>query len=238
MFVLSQYLLNASGMCKTQQILSYSIALGLILYSSIYLYLLFYNNDYLSIFNQFIIYIVVVDLLLSAFYYFNLQEDKNQQTKLQIRNDDKEKHQNTYESIHKYDSESDDDSESDEENESDEEDDDLVEQDLDIESQQYINNLIAQARLSENQRVLDLSPTQLNMEFQETEQERETEQEHEQEQEREQEREQEQENETNVGDENDSTINQDIEHIIDEVVTKKKATKRAPKKKAQQAPLV
>jgi hypothetical protein len=79
MFVVSQYLLNASGMCKnSQQISTYSIALGLILYSSIYLYILFYNNEYLSIFNKFIIYIVIVDLLLSAFYYFNLQGKSNE----------------------------------------------------------------------------------------------------------------------------------------------------------------
>lgn len=69
MFVVSQYLLNLSKVCTTsQQINTYSIALGLILYGSIYLYILFYNNEYLNIFNKFIIYVVGVDLLLSAFY--------------------------------------------------------------------------------------------------------------------------------------------------------------------------
>lgn len=138
MFVLSQYLLNASGMCKTQQILSYSIALGLILYSSIYLYLLFYNEEYLSIFNKFIIYIVVVDLLLSAFYYFNIQE-KNDAPKLQIKS--KEELDN--------DSDEEDDDEEIEYMTSDDED----EEQLDVDSQKYIDNLIAQARLSDQQRM-------------------------------------------------------------------------------------
>lgn len=64
-----------SGTCKNvNQISTYSIITGLILYASIYLYLLFYNDEYLSIFNKFLIYIIVVDLLLSTFYYFNLQK--------------------------------------------------------------------------------------------------------------------------------------------------------------------
>ena len=75
MFVISQYLLNLSGTCKNiNQISTYSIITGLILYASIYLYLLFYNNEYLNIFNKFIIYIIVIDLLLSTFYYFNIQK--------------------------------------------------------------------------------------------------------------------------------------------------------------------
>ena len=75
MFIISQYLLNLSGTCKNvNQISTYSIITGLILYASIYLYLLFYNDEYLSIFNKFLIYIIIVDLLLSTFYYFNLQK--------------------------------------------------------------------------------------------------------------------------------------------------------------------
>ena len=123
MFVLSQYLLNASGMCKTQQILSYSIALGLILYSSIYLYLLFYNDEYLSIFNKFIIYIVVVDLLLSAFYYFNLQE-KDDVPKLRVKTDKKSKVQEDEDT---------DDEDEDEEVEYESSDEDEYEEDLDEE---------------------------------------------------------------------------------------------------------
>ncbi len=53
MFLVSQYALEQSKVCKNvSQISTYSIALGLILYASIYLYLLFYNTEYLSIFNN------------------------------------------------------------------------------------------------------------------------------------------------------------------------------------------
>lgn len=75
MFVISQYILNKSGICKDiQQVSTYSIAVGLVVYSSIYLYVLFYNNKYLSVFNKFIMYIVIVDILLSIFYYFSIQK--------------------------------------------------------------------------------------------------------------------------------------------------------------------
>ena len=76
MFVISQYLLNASGSFKTMnQVSVYSIMTGLVLYTSIYLYLLFYSEEYVSIFNKFIIYVVVIDILLSIFYYFNMSRD-------------------------------------------------------------------------------------------------------------------------------------------------------------------
>ena len=71
MFILSQYILKQVKICNTNDITTYSIAIGLIIYTSIYLYLLFYNDEYLSIFNKFIIYIIAIDLLLSTFYYIN-----------------------------------------------------------------------------------------------------------------------------------------------------------------------
>lgn len=71
MFVISQFVLHKSNMCKFDNISTYAIASGLIVYASIYLYLLFYNNDYVSLFNKFVIYIIGIDLLLSTFYYFN-----------------------------------------------------------------------------------------------------------------------------------------------------------------------
>jgi len=66
MFILSQCILHKSNVSNVS---TYSIALGLVLYSCIYLYVLFYNPESISIFNKFIIYIVGVDLLLSTFYY-------------------------------------------------------------------------------------------------------------------------------------------------------------------------
>lgn len=222
MFVLSQYLLNASGMCKTQQILSYSIALGLILYSSIYLYLLFYNNEYLSIFNKFIIYIVVVDLLLSAFYYFNLQE-KKEAPRLKVK-------------ANKKDLPEDDESDDEEEDEDEDEleytsDDDDEEEQLDMDSQKYIDGLIAQARLSDQQRMSALMEHEDDTpELLETEQDEMEEQEEQTEQDNEKER-------SVASEQKDDDISQQIENIIDEVVTKKKPAKRAPKKKAQAPPV-
>jgi hypothetical protein len=81
MFVISQFALHKSNMCKFNNISTYAIASGLIVYASIYLYLLFYNNDYVSLFNKFIIYIIGIDLLLSTFYYFNTS--KKTQTQAQ-----------------------------------------------------------------------------------------------------------------------------------------------------------
>jgi hypothetical protein len=71
MFIVSQYLLHKTNVCSTDNISTYAIASGLVIYASIYLYLLFYNNEYLSLFNKFIIYIIGIDLLLSTFYVFN-----------------------------------------------------------------------------------------------------------------------------------------------------------------------
>lgn len=71
MFIVSQYLLHKTNVCRTDNISTYAIASGLVIYASIYLYLLFYNNEYLSLFNKFIIYIIGIDLLLSTFYVFN-----------------------------------------------------------------------------------------------------------------------------------------------------------------------
>lgn len=77
MFILSQYILKQVNICNMNDITTYSIAIGLIIYTSIYLYLLFYNDEYLSIFNKFIIYIIAIDLLLSTFYYLNNDSNTN-----------------------------------------------------------------------------------------------------------------------------------------------------------------
>ena len=131
MFVVSQYILNFSGMCTTsQQITTYSIALGLILYGSIYLYILFYNNEYLNIFNKFIIYIVGVDLLLSMFYYYNLQSSDKLIKQDDLDNESEEDDDPEYEETEP---DTEPDTDTDKENE---------------EAQQYIQNLIKQANLS------------------------------------------------------------------------------------------
>lgn len=212
MFVVSQYILNLSGMCTTsQQITTYSIALGLILYGSVYLYILFYNNEYLNIFNKFIIYIVGVDLLLSAFYYYNLQSSSD---KLVKGNEEVEVEDDS-------DSESEDD---DPEYESESEDDLDKEQD-DNETQQYIQNLIRQANLSNQPLVPDVLENQsIPLLVQEQEQEEHLPQE--QIPVFNQESEQPEQTETNV----ETDI--DIDNIIEEVASKKKGGRKPRKTQA------
>lgn len=91
MFIISHFILDQTKMLNIDHISSYAITIGMIVYASIYLYLLFYNNDYLSIFNKFIIYIIGIDLLLSTFYYFNSSNSKNthfSNNKLTSQNDE------------------------------------------------------------------------------------------------------------------------------------------------------
>lgn len=79
MFAISQVILNTTGAFKNiNQISTYSIITGLVLYASIYLYLLFYNEEYVNIFNKFVIYVIMIDLLLSIFYYFNIKKSQSQ----------------------------------------------------------------------------------------------------------------------------------------------------------------
>lgn len=69
MFIISQYFLSKSSVCYPSSVQIYSIALGIILYAAFYMYIMFYNNQYLGIFNKYIIYIVGADLLLSSVYF-------------------------------------------------------------------------------------------------------------------------------------------------------------------------
>lgn len=94
MFVISQFALHKSNMCKFNNISTYAIASGLIIYASIYLYLLFYNNDYVALFNKFIIYIIGIDLLLSTFYYFNTSKKPEPEQEPQSHNLNFEKNPN------------------------------------------------------------------------------------------------------------------------------------------------
>jgi hypothetical protein len=227
MFVVSQYILNLSGMCTTsQQITTYSIALGLILYGSVYLYILFYNNEYLNIFNKFIIYIVGVDLLLSAFYYYNLQSSD----KLVKENEESESE-----------SEDEDDPEYESEDEDEDEQDDKEEDDN--ETQQYIQNLIKQANLSK-QPLVPIIPLNNNVELEESipllvqqqqipvfnqeEQYEQVEPEH-----LELEPEQsEQPEQPEQPEQTEATVDNDIDNIIEEVASKKKGGRKPRKTQA------
>jgi hypothetical protein len=133
-FLISQYVLNSSGIfgLSSKETPVYSIALGLVLYGGIYLYILFYNNEYLTVYNKFVVYIVILDCLLSAFYY--LSNKNKEETDLNYDEDYKLEDFNL--------------SEIDEDNE---------EEDLEVETEvegdeeseeakDFINNLIKQAK--------------------------------------------------------------------------------------------
>jgi len=212
MLVVSQYILNLSGMCTSQQITTYSIALGLILYGSVYLYILFYNDEYLNIFNKFIIYIVGVDLLLSAFYYYNLQSSSD---KLVKENE-----------------EDDLDSESEDDPEYEESEDDNIDKEDDNETQQYIQNLIKQANLSK-QPLVPIIPLNNNIQLEDQPvflEEPQTQQQihvfNEQQSEPEQSEQPEQTEQT------ETNAETDIDNIIEEVISKKKSGRKPRKAQA------
>ena len=214
MFVLSQYIINAVGMGRgnTQ---TYSIALGLILYSSIYLYILFYNNDYLNIFNKFIVYIVIVDLLLSAFYYYSKQDtnddDADDDAEL-LETADTENENTEYTS------------------EITEDEDEKLDEELDEESQQYIENLINQAKMTELQRqsiskIEELEPELDEPELDEPELDLEPELD---------------EPELDLEPElvEDAEVAKEIEHIIEDISTKKRQKKTTKKVQAQSVAVI
>ena len=157
MFLISQYVINSSGLFpkETRKAPIYSIALGLVLYSSIYLYFLFYNNEYLTVFNKFIFYIIILDFLLSTFYYFSLQKDTNLiKNKIEIPT----KQIYDQENYNPSDSENDSENYSDSENEnySENENDSENDSELDQESQQFISDIIKK----ETKKELVLEPIQ------------------------------------------------------------------------------
>jgi CRISPR/Cas system CMR-associated protein Cmr5 small subunit len=63
-------------MCDHNSIPSYSIALGIVLYAGIYVYLLYNNSAVSYMFNKFLIYIVSIDLLLSTLYFYKSKPEK------------------------------------------------------------------------------------------------------------------------------------------------------------------
>lgn len=86
MFIISQVILKNLNICKHNNVSTYSIATGLVVYASIYLYLLYNNNDFLYLFNKFIIYIIGIDLLLSTFYHISNDKVKENNSDLNSDN--------------------------------------------------------------------------------------------------------------------------------------------------------
>ena len=81
MFLLSNYILRELHVDKPKNLLAlYSIAIGLIVYVSVYLYVLYYHKEQLPLFNNLLIYVLSLDLLLSgALYNQTNEKSKNEE---------------------------------------------------------------------------------------------------------------------------------------------------------------
>lgn len=71
MFVIANFTLKKGCLVKEKNIQTYSIAVGIVFYAAIYMYLLFSKSEFLAVFNRFVVYIIGVDLLLSALFFSN-----------------------------------------------------------------------------------------------------------------------------------------------------------------------
>jgi hypothetical protein len=70
MFLLSNFILRELDIKKPKNVLAmYSIVLGLVIYASVYLYILFYHKTSMPLFNNLLIYILSLDLILSGVLY-------------------------------------------------------------------------------------------------------------------------------------------------------------------------
>lgn len=70
MFIVSQTILKYTKLCPPGNRTTYSIALGLLAYATLYLYLLYTQHEFMSFFNKILIYVVGCDLLISTFLNF------------------------------------------------------------------------------------------------------------------------------------------------------------------------
>ena len=75
MFILTQYLLKnfLSSHISDNSLPTYTVVIGLVVYALFYSYFLMYNRELLPFFNKIIIYVIGIDLLVSAFYNYNIQ---------------------------------------------------------------------------------------------------------------------------------------------------------------------
>ena len=86
MFIISQYILRNTIFTSNDdisQLSSYSMTIGLLFYTSIYIYFLVKGGDTFKFFNKIIMYITGVDLLLSSFYYYNIQQSATRKLKIE-----------------------------------------------------------------------------------------------------------------------------------------------------------
>jgi FtsZ-interacting cell division protein ZipA len=74
MFTLAQ--LASRLYCKEKNT-TISITVGIVLYTAIYIYILFFKSEHLYIFNKFIVYVIGIDLVLSAFLLYRNEQKEN-----------------------------------------------------------------------------------------------------------------------------------------------------------------
>ncbi len=78
MISLIQYFLDLTTFCKLDNLLTYSLFFGVILYVLIYLYMILYEQEFLSNLSWWMISIVLIDLSIAILYYFSLdKKDKD-----------------------------------------------------------------------------------------------------------------------------------------------------------------
>ena len=74
MISLVQYLLDTGDVFKSSNLLTYSLFFGVILYVLVYLYMILYNQESLNTISWWIVPIILVDLVISFVYYYNLKK--------------------------------------------------------------------------------------------------------------------------------------------------------------------
>ncbi len=77
MFLFSQFLLHKTSKCDSTNIMNYTIPIGISFYTIIYGYLMYSSPTELSIMNNFLIYIFIIDLVLSLLYYYHIGGGKS-----------------------------------------------------------------------------------------------------------------------------------------------------------------
>lgn len=76
MFSLSEYILSKTKYgTNPNQLSTMSIVFGLICYGAIYFYFLAYYKDTLPFINQYLVYFIALDLIMSIFYYYKLYKN-------------------------------------------------------------------------------------------------------------------------------------------------------------------
>jgi hypothetical protein len=81
-----QYILSKYNLCKKENIIPFTIFLGIFVYVLIYIYVIIYKQNYINEVNTYLVYIIMTDLALSTLLYSftknneNYKENKNEKS--------------------------------------------------------------------------------------------------------------------------------------------------------------